>query len=183
MKTGITGGIGSGKSYVSRRIEQLLGVEVYDCDREAKRLIRTSEEIRRRLTQLIGPDTYRPDGTLDKAAVSRFLLAAPDHRQAINDIVHPAVVADFEQSGKRWVESALLYQCGLQERVGRVVAVVAPEEVRIRRIIQRDGITREKALQWIACQMPQQQVESRADIVIRNSGEDDVDSQIRRLLL
>jgi len=181
-KTGITGGIGSGKSYVCRAIERMLGIEVYDCDREAKRLIRTSAEIRNRLTALIGPDAYRSDGTLDKAAVSRFLLASPSNQEAINAIVHPAVISDFEQSGRQWIESALLFQCGLEQRVGRVVAVVAPEELRIERIMQRDGITRDKALQWIRCQLPQDEVARRADIVIVNDGNGDLEAQIREKL-
>ena len=72
MKIGITGGIGSGKSYVCKRLSRY-GIEVYDCDAAAKRLIRTSPVIRRKLTELIGPDTYI-DGQLNKAAVAQFLL-------------------------------------------------------------------------------------------------------------
>lgn len=73
MKIGITGGIGSGKSYVCRRLTAQYGIVVYDCDAAAKRLIRTSPVIRQELTELIGADTY-VDGQLNKAAVAQFLL-------------------------------------------------------------------------------------------------------------
>lgn len=181
MKTGITGGIGSGKSYVCRRLA-LRGIQVYDCDSAAKRLIRTSPDIQQRLTALIGPETY-VDGCLNKAAVSRFLLSSEAHAHAIDAIVHPAVFRDFEESGMLWMESAILYESGIDRLVDNVVVVTAPEEVRIQRIMQRDGITREEAFQWIDRQWPQQQVKALADYEIVNDGIADIDSQIDRLLL
>ena len=173
MKTGITGGIGSGKSYVCKLLAQR-GIEVYDCDAAAKRLIRTSLHLRQQLKALIG--------SLDKAAISRFLLASEENQQAVNAIVHPAVFQDFEESGMMWMESAILFESGADKLVDRVVVVTAPEEVRIQRVMQRDGITREKALQWIARQWPQEQVKARADFEIINDGHTDLNSQIERLL-
>jgi len=173
MKTGITGGIGSGKSYVCKLLAQR-GIEVYDCDAAAKRLIRTSPRLRQQLKALIG--------SLDKAAISRFLLANEKNKQAVNAIVHPAVFQDFEESGMMWMESAILFESGADKLVDRVVVVTAPEEVRIQRVMQRDGITREKALQWIARQWPQEQVKARADFEIINDGQADLNSQIERLL-
>ena len=173
MKTGITGGIGSGKSYVCKLLAQR-GIEVYDCDAAAKRLIRTSPRLRQQLKALIS--------SLDKAAISRFLLANEENQQAVNAIVHPAVFQDFEESGMLWMESAILFESGADKLVDRVVVVTAPEEVRIQRVMQRDGITREKALQWIARQWPQEQVKARADFEIINDGHTDLNSQIERLL-
>ena len=173
MKTGITGGIGSGKSYVCKLLAQQ-GIEVYDCDAAAKRLIRTSPHLRQQLKVLIG--------SLDKADISRFLLASEENQQAVNAIVHPAVFQDFEESGMLWMESAILFESGADKLVDRIIVVTAPEEVRIQRIMQRDGITREKALQWIARQWPQEQVKARADIEIINDGQADINSQIEKLL-
>ena len=173
MKTGITGGIGSGKSYVCKLLAQR-GIEVYDCDAAAKRLIRTSPRLRQQLKALIG--------SLDKAAISRFLLASEENQQAVNAIVHPAVFQDFEESDMLWMESAILFESGADKLVDRVVVVTAPEEIRIERVMQRDGITREKALQWIARQWPQEQVKARADFEIINDGQADLNSQIERLL-
>lgn len=181
MKIAITGGIGSGKSFVCRLLEQQ-GINVYDCDAAAKRLMRTSETIRQQLRVLIGPDVYDADGRLDKAVITRYLLASESNAQAINDIVHPAVALDFEQSGYDWMECAILYESGFDRLVDRVIVVSAPEEVRIRRIMQRDGITAEKALEWINRQWSQDEVKNRADYEIVNDGCADVTAQITQLL-
>ena len=173
MKICIAGGIGSGKSYVCRRLEAR-GMTVYDCDAAAKRLIRTSPQLQQQLTDLIG--------SIDKAAMSRFLLASKENAQAINDIIHPAVFQDFLNSGMEWMESAIMYESGIYQLVDKVVVVTAPEELRIQRIMQRDGISREKALQWIHRQWPQEQVKALADYEIVNDGIADIDSQIDLLL-
>lgn len=177
MKTGITGGIGSGKSYVCQRLKKR-GYEVYDCDSAAKRLLRTSPEIREQLTHLIGPDTYSTDGQLNKAIVSKFLLASADNQKAINDIVHPAVFRDFEDSGMEWMESAIIYESGIYRLVDRVIVVTAPLEVRIRRVMKRDHISREKVLEWMDRQLPQEEVVSRADFELVNDGEADIEQQL-----
>ncbi len=171
----ITGGIGSGKSYVCRLLEQQ-GIKVYDCDAAAKRLIRTSPELRRQLSDLIG--------SLKKADISRFLLASEENAQAIDAIVHPAVADDFLRSGLQWLESAILFQSGFDRRVpfDAVIVVTAPEEVRIRRIMLRDNISREKASEWIARQWPQEDVRQRADYEIINDGKQPISPQLDLLL-
>ncbi len=189
MKIGLAGGIGSGKSYVAARL-LLRGIKVYDCDSAAKRLMRTSTQLREQLTALIGADCYESDGDdgangpcrLNKAAVSRFLLASPTNQQAINAIVHPAVFADFEESGLEWLESGIMFESGANRHVDRVIVVTAPKEVRLQRIMQRDGITAEKARQWMQRQWPQDEVRARADFEIVNDGLSDVDEQVALLL-
>ena len=192
----ITGGIGSGKSYVCRLLEQR-GISVYDCDAAAKRLMRTSPTLHRQLTELIGPEAYEAyepyephkphkphEFILNKAAVARFLLASAENAQAIDDIVHPAVAADFLQSGKEWLESAILFQSGFDRRVhfDAIVCVTAPEDVRIRRIMLRDDISRERAAQWLAGQWPQEEVLSRSDYEIDNDGQQPLQPQIEKIL-
>lgn len=172
MKTGITGGIGSGKSYVCQLLKAR-GIEVYDCDQAAKRIIRTSEDVRRQLLQLIG--------SLEKADIARFLLESEANAKKIDAIVHPAVFRDFEESGYQWMESAILYESGINCLVDRVILVTAPEEVRIQRIMQRDGITREKALQWMQRQWPQEELRRRADYEIVNDGHADLNAQLDQL--
>ena len=181
MKIGITGGIGSGKSYVCKRLEAR-GIQVYDCDSAAKRLIRTSPDIRRELTALIGPDTYTADGQLNKAAVAQFLLTSETNAQAIDAIVHPAVFRDFEESGLQWLESAIMYESGIYRLMDRVIVVTAPLEVRIRRVMDRDHITREKVLEWMARQLPQEETVSRADFEIVNDGQTDIDQQLDKII-
>ena len=173
MKIGITGGIGSGKSYVCQLL-RAHGIEVYDCDQAAKRIICTSDNVRQQLLQLIG--------SLEKADIARFLLESESYAKQIDAIVHPAVFRDFEESGFQWMESAILYESGANQLVDRVVVVTAPEEVRIQRVMHRDGISREKALQWMQRQWPQAELLRRADYEIVNDGHADLNSQIEKLL-
>lgn len=180
MKIGITGGIGSGKSYICQRLKTR-GIEVYDCDSAAKRLIRTSDSIRRQLTQLIGEDTYIGD-SLNKVAVARFLLASESNALAIDHIVHPAVFQDFMDSGMQWMESAILYESGINKLVDRVIVVTAPLEIRIQRVMQRDGITRENVEQWMQRQWSQEEIRKQADYEIVNDGIADIDAQIDIIL-
>ena len=169
MKIGIAGGIGSGKSYICRSLRQR-GYEVYDCDAAAKRLIRTSPDIRRELTALIGPDTYDAEtGALNKAAVARFLLASESNAKAIDAIVHPAVFRDFQESG-------------LDQLMDVVIAVVAPKEVRIQRVMDRDHISREEVLEWMSRQYPQREVIQRANFVLVNDGKANIEHQLNKII-
>ena len=176
----ITGGIGSGKSYVCRLFGER-GIRVYDCDSAAKRLMHNSLLLQERLTRLIGNDTYI-DGQLNKAAVASFMMKSDDNVKAVNAIVHPAVADDFFKSDYTWMETAILYDCGFDRYADIVIAVVAPVETRISRIMQRDGISRDKALEWIAKQMDQDEVRRRADHIVVNDGIHDLSPQIERIL-
>lgn len=182
MKIAITGGIGSGKSYVCRLLEER-GACVYDCDAAAKRLMRQDASLRQALMELVGPHVYQGD-VLQKAVLAQFLLAGEANKQAINDVVHPAVARDFMQSGKTWCESAILFESGFCRRVpfDMVVCVTAPVEVRLGRVMQRDGISRDKALAWIEAQMPQQEMAARSDWQIVNDGQSDIAAQVDTLL-
>ena len=182
MKIGIAGGIGSGKSYVCRSL-RALGHEVYDCDAAAKRLIRTSPDIRRQLTALIGPETYDAEtGELNKPVVARFLLASESNAQAIDAIVHPAVFRDFQESGLDWLESAIMFESGINRLMDVVIAVVAPIEVRIQRVMDRDHISREKVLEWMSRQYSQREVIQRADFVLVNDGKANIEHQLNKII-
>lgn len=183
MKIAITGGIGSGKSFVCRELQRR-GIDVYDCDAAAKRLMRSDVELQQRLRRLVGEDVYSADGTLQKPVLARFLLASEANKLAVNDVVHPAVARDFEQSSFDWLESAILFESGFIHRThfDKVVCVTAPEQVRVERVMARDHIDRSKALAWIHAQMPQQDIVSRSDYEIVNNGPSDVAEQVERLL-
>lgn len=172
MRYCLTGGIGAGKSYVCSLLREK-GVEIYDTDNAAKRLIAQSPEIRRQLKELIGG--------LDKQTIAAFLLKSEENKLAINSIVHPAVIKDFLDSGYEWMECAIIYEAHLEQYVDKVIAVTAPREVRIERIMLRDGISRKEAEQWIDAQYPQEKVAERADFVIINDGNKDLHKQIEEL--
>jgi dephospho-CoA kinase len=181
MRTAITGGIGSGKSHVCHLLAKR-GIRVYDCDAAAKRLMR-SDELRQQLTRLVGDGLYI-NNVLQKAMLAKFLLASEANKQAVNTVVHPAVARDFMQSDYQWLESAILFDSGFDRRVpfDRIVCVTAPTAIRVERIMQRDNITREKALEWINCQMPQDEMARRSDFVINNDGKEDLEKQIDKIL-
>ena len=178
----ITGGIGSGKSYVCQLLEKH-GIKVYDCDAAAKRLMRTSAMLRQQLRQLVGPQVYR-GCILQKRVLAEFLLASEANKQAVNEIVHPAVALDFIESDYQWLESAILFDSGFHRRVSFsfVVCVSAPEAVRVQRIMARDGISEAKALEWIHRQMPQEQVEGLSNFVIVNDGIAPLEPQVDHLI-
>ena len=179
MKTiGITGGIGSGKSYVSALLQREFGIPVYDCDKEAKRLTVESEGIRQKLIELVGPEVF--DGeTLNKQRLADYLFSDPENASRVNAIIHPAVLKDFrlwaeKQKPKKMValESAILFESGFNAFVDNVLFVDAPEEVRLQRAMRRDSAKEEQ----IKARMKMQQPEihrAQADYIIRNFKADD----------
>lgn len=177
MKVAITGGIGSGKSYVCKLLEQR-GINVYDCDAAAKRLMRTSAKLKTELISIVGKEAYTAEGNLNKAAIAQFLLQSESNAEAIDNIVHPAVADDFLSSGYEWMECAILYESGFNRLVDKVIVVTAPLDIRISRIISRDKISKEKASNWIERQWSQDEIVRRADFVIVNDGIQSLDKQI-----
>lgn len=178
----ITGGIGSGKSYVCKLLADR-GIKVYDCDAAAKRIMATDTALQANLNAVVGEEVFI-DGILQKPILAKFLLASEANKQAINDVVHPAVAADFIASNYQWLESAILFDAKFNERINfdYIVCVIAPEDVRIERIAQRDGISHEQALQWIKRQMPQEEMEKKADFIIINDGTSNLSAAIKSLL-
>ncbi len=178
----ITGGIGSGKSHVCRILQQK-GIDVYDCDEAAKRLMRDDPSLQTALKQQIGPHVY-VDNVLQKAVLAQFILASEANKQKVNDIVHPAVAADFLQSAYTWIESALLFDAHFDKRVhpDKVICVSAPYELRLERIMNRDAISCEKAAEWIERQMSQEEMLQRSDYEIKNDGQHDLQQQIEQIV-
>lgn len=178
----ITGGIGSGKSYVCRLLHNR-GIKVYDCDAAAKRLMRSDGALCRELRKLVGDEVYQ--GTeLQKGVLAKFILGSEANKQAVNDVVHPAVAQDFIDSDCDWLESAILFDSGFYRRVDfdYVVCVSAPLEERVDRIMRRDGLSRHESLEWIQRQMPQEEVIRRSDFNIVNDGRQDLEIQIEQII-
>ncbi|MCP9611842.1 dephospho-CoA kinase [Coprobacter tertius] len=179
---GITGGIGSGKSLVSRFI-RLCGYPVYDTDIKARKLMEESVTIRSGLTGLLG-DVYTGN-TLDRAQVASAIFGNDDLRKQVNSIVHPVVRQDFEEwtltRNKEFVflESAILFESGLEQLLDKVWTVTAPVELRITRVMNRNRCTREDVLARIEAQMDEEEKCRRADVIIYN---DDCSAVIPQIL-
>ena len=180
-KIAITGGIGSGKSFICQKLEAR-GINVYDCDKAAKRIIASSDEVRTSLSKAVGDNVFMDNGKLNKALLSEFLLRNENNAQVVNSIVHPAVAHDFLSSGYNWMECAILFSSGFDKLVNKIICVTAPTNIRIKRIIERDGLTPSQAQMWINRQISQSEIISKSDFVILNDGIHDVDIQIDKIL-
>ena len=181
---GITGGIGSGKSVVAQCLH-LMGIPVYNCDNEAKRLNNSHPSIRKGLIQLIGEDIYTLEGVLNKEKLTNYLFDSPLHAAKVNAIIHPCVKDDFIQWKERqhtpWVaiESAILYESGFAPLADKVVTVYAPEEIRIRRAVRRDQSSPKAIRQRIAQQISDDEKRKMADYTIYN---DDIQPILPQIL-
>lgn len=179
VRIGITGGIGSGKSYVAQCLKEHFHIPVYDCDQEAKRLNVESAEIRQALIRLAGSDVYAPDGNLRKDVLARFLFANEDNARRVNAIVHPVVARDFEawadaqqQEELVAIESAILFESGFDKLVNVIINVNAPAQLRIDRATRRDNTTPQAIQARMDRQLSDNERQQRADYTIINDGRD-----------
>ena len=185
FKVGITGGIGSGKSTVSRILAEC-GVAVYTSDDRAKELMASSQVLRDKIVDMFGEEAYL-DGKLNKPYLAQRVFSNPEALAKLNSIVHPAVMDDFdrwaeEQEGNYVVlESAILFEANLDSRVDCVVSVLAPEELRIERAMQRDGASREDIVRRIANQISDDERTERSKYAIVNISLEDLHEDVEQL--
>ncbi len=153
----VTGGIGAGKSMVSH-VLRAKGYEVYDCDSRARAIMDRSDDIKTQLRAEIHPDAVRPDGTIDRPLIASVVFTDPSRLTALNAIVHDAVRADIlawrtsADLPLAFIETAILYQSGLDRMVDEVWDVDAPENVRVCRVYSRDKTDPEAVRRRIASQ-------------------------------
>lgn len=175
IKVGITGGIGTGKSFVSK-VFKTLGIPFYDADQEAKLIMVKDENVRRALVTTFGPETYFSDGTLNRSHLSSQVFNDSEKLALLNSIVHPAVIqAGIDWSNRQTApyslkEAALLYESGSYKNLDYTILVTAPEELRIQRVMQRDGSTRDEVINRMQKQMPEEEKLQYADFIIHNDG-------------
>ena len=189
-KVGITGGIGSGKSTATRMLEGM-GVAVYLSDNRAKELMNSDEGLRQQIVARFGAEAY-VDGVLNRPYLAERVFSNESELAALNALVHPAVMADFDawaeeqESPYVVIESAILFEAGLDSRVDCVVSVLAPTELRIERTMQRDGMSREEVERRIANQISDDERAHRSKYAIVNISleelEEDVEQLHRRLV-
>lgn len=187
IKLGITGGIGSGKTYVARLLEER-GIPVYYTDVEAKRLMESDAEIRKALTALVGADAYRSDGGLNRPVLAAYLFSGSSHAALVNSVVHPVVRQHFlhwaqrQPAGLVAMECAILFESGFDALVDEVLAVCAPEPLRLHRAMLRDGATEKQVRDRMAAQWTDEERSARADHVIMNDGLTDVREAVSSFL-
>ena len=188
MKTiGLTGGIGSGKSVVSNLLG-IMGIPVYDSDKEAKKITSNSPVIRDCLSKKFGTELYQ-DGVLNKSLLSSLIFGDKENLAFVNAIIHPEVQKDFvkwaelhKDSSFVAVESAILFESGFNKIADVTINVSAPLERRIERVKKRDQSSREHILNRINNQMSEEERTQKSDYTIINDDYLAVLPQIEYLL-
>ncbi|MCF6242648.1 MAG: dephospho-CoA kinase [Bacteroidales bacterium] len=175
IKVGLTGGIGSGKSYVAK-IFSALGIPVYNSDLEAKKLY-YREDVHRLMIKNFGNEVYLKSGDINKTYLANIIFNDKDALEKINSIIHPLVKEHFN----RWIkenrqadyiikEAAILFESGAYKDMHKIIAVTSPINLRIERVIKRDKSNREEILKKINNQLSDEELIERCDFHILNNG-------------
>jgi len=191
LKVGLTGGIASGKSTVSR-IFASFGAKVLDADEVAREVLLPGQPAWTRLRQAFGQEFFHPDGTVKRKELRKLVFADPEKRSQLNAIVHPEVMKEINrrseilsssvQIGVLLVDVPLLLEVGVANRFDKVVVVYVSKSVQINRLQQRDGISEEEAKQALKAQMALSKKVEQADYVIDNSGTlEETMAQVRKV--
>ena len=174
---GLTGGIGSGKSMVASMFAQL-GADVIDADRLAREVVEPGQPALKEIATAFGTDILLPDGRLDRGKLARIIFADPVARGTLNAITHPRIrermdaeiTARRSRAGVLVADIPLLYENNRTRAVETVIVVWVDPKTQLRRLQERDGLSKEEARQRIAAQMPLDEKRARAEVVIDNSG-------------
>lgn len=176
LLVGLTGGVGSGKSTVARRLQEL-GAAVVDTDEIAHRLTGPGGGAMAEIAREFGPAFVRPDGALDRAAMRRRAFSDPDARRRLEAILHPMIrveaLAEVARAAGAYIVLVvpLLLETGAyRDQVQRVLVVDCPEELQIERAMRRSSLTREQVEAIVAAQLPRERRLALADDVVDNSG-------------
>lgn len=183
---GLTGGIGSGKTTVARYMASQ-GIPVYIADEEAKRVMNTPEVLSL-VAKTFGVSVLE-NGIINRQKLAQLVFNAPEKLEQLNNIIHPKVKQDFEN----WVqkhhnhpfvikEAAILFESGSYQFCDKIITVTAPENVRIQRVMQRDGITEDQVLARIQNQWKEEKKIALSDYVIQNINIEDAKSQVDNIL-
>jgi dephospho-CoA kinase len=172
LRVGLTGGIGSGKSTVAQ-IFEVLGIPVYYADIEAKRLMNEDIELRSAITKNFGKEAYENE-ILNREYISSIVFSDRRKLEVLNAIVHPATKKDSET----WMlqqttpyaihEAALIFEASVTDRLDYVIGVSSPQELRIKRAMGRDNLTREEVLKRMNKQLDEEIKMSKCDFVLIN---------------
>lgn len=184
LRIGITGGIGSGKTTVAK-IFETIGIPVYYADDAAKRLMNNDPALRKKITDTFG-DVYNKEG-LDRKKLAALLFNHPENVTAINAIVHPATIKDAKEWMERQTspyalkEAALIFESGSEKDLDYVIGVAAPEDIRIQRVTQRDGIDEVEVRKRMNNQLSEEEKIKRCDFVIYNDDKQFLITQVMDL--
>ena len=187
---GLTGGIGSGKSEVSRMLKEF-GAEIIDADRVGHEAYLPNTETYDKVVAEFGDDILQTDGAIDRKKLGARIFAEPEARERLNAIVHPRMYAMVEERIQRLreqgatavvLDAAILIEAGWDSLVDEVWVVAAPEEMVVQRIGQRNGLPAEQVRQRIRAQITSEERARHAAVVIdNNKGLDELSAQVREV--
>lgn len=176
LKIGITGGIGSGKTTVCH-IFETLGIPIYYADDRAKALMTEDVDLIKAIKNIFGEAAYFENGSLNRQLISKIAFSNPLILNELNAVVHPAVRHDGEhwhdaQIGVPYTlkEAALHFESGGYKLMDKMICVVAPQEMRIERVLLRGGLNRADIEARMARQLPDEEKIKKSDFVIYNDG-------------
>ena len=182
---GLTGGIGSGKSVVAK-IFATIGIPVFNADEEAKRIMQTSPTIKAKLIEQFGTSIYNESG-LQKEKLASIVFNDPFQLQLLNAIVHPVTI----QAAKDWAakqtspyvikEAALIFESGAADGLFKVIGVIAPLSLKIQRVMQRDGVSKEQVEARMQHQISDTIKMRLCDYVIENNNQEMLIPQVLEL--
>lgn len=189
IKVGITGGIGSGKTTVCKLLEDL-NFPVYYADDRAKWILSNNEKCKNQIINLFGAEAYLIDGSVNRAYLSDVVFNSEKNIEILNKIIHPLVDNDFEvwaqshtQSKFIFKEAALLFETGAYKKLDKIIVVDAPEDIRIKRVLERDDHrTEDQIRKIIKNQLPQEVKNNKADYLIENFENKSLQNQISNIL-
>lgn len=191
MIIGLTGSIASGKSTVSKMLEER-GFPIVDADRVARIVVEPGQPALEKIREAFGDEVILEDGTMDRAAVGDRIFNAPAERKKLNDIMHPAIRhemlsqrdAHFDSGAKTVVmDIPLLFESRLQHFVDKILVVSVTEETQLHRLMERNGFSEKEARARISSQLPISEKEREADAVIYNNGtKEESEKQLDRIL-
>lgn len=184
-KIGLTGGIGSGKSTIAE-IFKILNVPVYNSDERAKVLMNENPHLVEDITKIFGSDIYQ-NGVLNRPELGAIVFKNPALLKQLNAAVHPAVGKDFNEwcalQNTHYIikEAAIIFETGIEKTLDGVIAVTAPEALRLKRVLQRPGMTETLIKERMKNQLPSEVLENKANWIIKNDESELVIQQVLKI--
>ena len=185
IKVGLTGGIGSGKTTITKIFMQL-GVPIYFSDTRAKDLMLNNKSLQESLISLFGGEVII-DGLLNRSYIASKVFSNPKDLVKLNALVHPFVQKDFDAwsaaqtSNYVLKEAAILFESGADKFLDQVILVVSPEDLKISRVMLRDRMTRKQVLMRMGNQWSDNQKRTNADYIIQNDEKCSLINQVLKL--
>ena len=173
LKIGITGGIGSGKTTVCHVFE-LLGIPVYYADEAARKILMSDPDIKDKIVRSFGDGVLDDHKTLNRKKIAQLVFGSAEKLSTLNAIIHPAVALDFQKwlknhpAGYIVKEAAILFETGTDKQLDKIVTVIAPEEIRISRVVKRDRINEDAVRIRIHTQLSDEEKIKRSAYVLVN---------------